>query len=120
MVNQEPRTKNQELKDKAQNRFFCIVGPTASGKTHSYAACRSVNGEIVSADSRQVYRHLDIGTAKPTPEDLRNVRHHFVDILDPTEDTMQDLQRSARRCVENFLKKAFSPSLSGTDCMCRE
>lgn len=61
-----------------------IVGPTASGKTAlSIALAREMEGEIVSADSRQIYRGLDVGTAKPTLEERAAIKHHFVDELDP-------------------------------------
>jgi len=61
-----------------------IVGPTASGKSAlALRAAERSGGEIVSADSRQVYRGMDIGTAKPTPEEQRRVRHHCIDLVDP-------------------------------------
>ena len=64
-----------------------IVGPTASGKTAlALALAHRFGGEIVSADSRQVYRHLDIGTAKPTVAEQSGIPHHFVDIIDPDEE----------------------------------
>lgn len=67
--------------------ILAIVGPTASGKTPlSLLLAEQLKGEIVSADSRQIYRHLDIGTAKPSLEDRARVPHHFVDILDPAEE----------------------------------
>ena len=66
--------------------IFVLAGPTASGKTSAgIALARRIGAEIISADSRQVYRGLDIGTAKPTPAQLRSVRHHGIDICDPAE-----------------------------------
>ena len=63
-----------------------IVGPTASGKSAvALRAAERTGGEIVSADSRQVYRGMDIGTAKPTAAEQRRVRHHCIDLVDPTE-----------------------------------
>ena len=63
---------------------IAIVGPTASGKSAlALRAAEQHGGEIVSADSRQVYRGMDIGTAKPTPEEQRRVRHHCIDVVDP-------------------------------------
>lgn len=57
------------------------------GKTKlSIALAKAVNGEIISADSMQVYRHMDIGSAKITPEEMDGVPHHLVDVLEPTED----------------------------------
>ena len=68
-------------------RVPVIVGPTASGKTpFSLMVAERLRGEIISADSRQVYRYMNIGTAKPSPLDLKRIRHHGVDKIDPTED----------------------------------
>jgi tRNA dimethylallyltransferase len=65
-------------------RVVCIVGPTASGKSAlAVALAERLGGEIVSADSRQVYRDLDVGTAKPTAEERRRVAHHCLDLVDP-------------------------------------
>ncbi len=68
------------------HRIITIVGPTASGKTSvALDVAETVGGEIVSADSRQLYRHMDIGTAKPTVEERARARHHIIDILEPEE-----------------------------------
>jgi tRNA dimethylallyltransferase len=65
---------------------IAIVGPTASGKSAlAVRVAERLGGEIVSADSRQVYRHLSIGTAKPTAEERARVRHHLIDVVDPGE-----------------------------------
>jgi len=67
-------------------RLVCLVGPTASGKTElALALAECVGGEIVSADSRQVYRGLDVGTAKPTRAERAHVRHHCLDLADPDD-----------------------------------
>ncbi len=67
--------------------ILAIVGPTASGKTPlSLLLAELLSGEVVSADSRQIFRHLDIGTAKPSLDDRRRARHHFIDILDPRQE----------------------------------
>jgi len=71
----------------APPRVLTILGPTASGKTPlSILLAEKLHGEIVSADSRQVFRHLDIGTAKPSKQELKRVRHHLTDILNPDEE----------------------------------
>lgn len=63
-----------------------IEGPTASGKTSlALKLAAELGSEIISADSRQVYRHMDIGTAKPSPEELQKIPHHLIDIIDPDE-----------------------------------
>ena len=64
-----------------------ICGPTATGKTRlSVELARSFDGEIVSADSMQIYKGMDIGTAKIMPGEMKGVRHHLIDILEPDED----------------------------------
>src|SRR5512134_2092777 len=63
-----------------------ILGPTASGKTAlAIQMALALNGEIVNADSRQVYRHMDIGTAKPTPEERAAISHHLLDVVTPDQ-----------------------------------
>jgi tRNA dimethylallyltransferase len=70
----------------SRTRVVAIVGPTASGKTDlALSLAARVGGEIVSADARQVYRRLDVGTAKPSPADRRRVPHHCLDLVEPTE-----------------------------------
>ena len=64
--------------------LLAVVGPTASGKTAlSVRLAKKLNGEVVSADSMQMYRGMDIGTAKPTAEEMDGVPHHLIDILEP-------------------------------------
>ena len=66
--------------------LVAIVGPTAVGKTGlSIEIAQTIDGEIVNADSRQIYRYMDIGTAKPTPEERSIVPHHLFDIVDPDQ-----------------------------------
>ena len=63
--------------------LLCILGPTASGKTSvGISVARMLNGEIISADSVQVYRGMDIGSAKPTADEQKTVRHHMIDCVD--------------------------------------
>ena len=67
--------------------FICIAGPTASGKTAlSIALAKELGGEIVSCDSMQVYKRMDIGTAKPTLEEMENIPHHMLSVAEPWED----------------------------------
>jgi tRNA dimethylallyltransferase len=85
-------------------RIVAIVGPTASGKSSmALELARRLGGEIVNADSRQVYRGMDIGTAKPTAAERRIVRHHLFDIVDPTEEYSLALyQRQARAAFDEI------------------
>ncbi len=69
------------------NNIICIAGPTASGKTAlSIALAKELGGEIVSCDSMQVYKGMDIGTAKPTAEEMENIPHHMLSVAEPWED----------------------------------
>ena len=66
--------------------LIILTGPTAAGKTKlSIALAKAIHGEIISADSMQVYRYMDIGSAKIRPEEMEGVPHYLVDILEPTE-----------------------------------
>ena len=68
------------------DQLWVVVGPTASGKTSlAIELCERHGGEIVSADSVQVYRHFEIGTGKPTPEERARARHHLIDVIEPSE-----------------------------------
>ena len=69
------------------NHIICIAGPTASGKTAlAVELARELDGEVVSCDSMQVYKRMDIGTAKPTKEEMQGIVHHMIDVAEPEED----------------------------------
>ena len=69
------------------NNIICIAGPTASGKTKlAVELAKITNGEVVSCDSMQIYRRMDIGTAKPTKEEMQGIPHHMIDVCEPDED----------------------------------
>ena len=69
------------------NNIICIAGPTASGKTAlAVELAKELNGEVVSCDSMYVYRRMNIGTAKPTPEEMQGIVHHMIDVAEPAED----------------------------------
>ena len=69
------------------DNIICIAGPTASGKTSlAVALAKELNGEVVSCDSMQVYKHFNIGTAKPTQEEMQGIPHHMLDVAQPDED----------------------------------
>ena len=69
------------------NNIICVVGPTASGKTAlAVELAKQFDGEVISCDSMQIYKGMDIGTAKPTREEMQGIRHHMIDICDPRED----------------------------------
>jgi tRNA dimethylallyltransferase len=92
-----------------------IVGPTASGKTElAIRVAERLNGELVSMDSRQVYRHCDIGTNKPTPAELRGLTLHGIDVVDPDQPfTVADYQRVAARAISEIAERGHLPVLQG-------
>jgi tRNA dimethylallyltransferase len=92
-----------------------IVGPTAVGKTAlAIRLGQAFAGEVVSADSRQIYRHMDIGTAKATPEEQAALPHHLIDIVDPDEElTLAHCQRLAAEAMEDIWSRGRLPMLVG-------
>lgn len=96
-------------------KIVCVVGPTASGKT-SYAIelAKRQNGEIISCDSMQIYKYMDIGTAKPTAEERAQVPHHMIDFVDPNTDySVADFVSEARKCIDDVLGRGKIPVLCG-------
>ncbi|MGM0470744.1 MAG: tRNA (adenosine(37)-N6)-dimethylallyltransferase MiaA [Bacillota bacterium] len=98
-----------------QDPLVAIVGPTAVGKTKlSLELAARLNGEIISGDSMQVYRGMDIGTAKPTPEERQGIPHHMIDILDPKEDfSVADFQERVDELIPDIVAKEKLPLLVG-------
>ena len=98
-----------------QPKLVVITGPTASGKTAlGVALARRFGGEVVSADSMQIYRGMDIGTAKPTPEEMQGVPHHMIDIADPTENySVSRYAAEAAACVDDILARGKLPVVVG-------
>jgi len=95
--------------------LLAIVGPTASRKTAlSILLAEKLRGKIISADSRQIYRYLDIGTAKPTREELQRISHYFINILDPDQYyNAAEYGQQARVKIEELLKQNKQPILAG-------
>lgn len=95
--------------------LIVITGPTASGKSSlAMYLAKKYHGEIICADSRTVYRGLDIGTAKPTQEDQRLVRHHLLDIADPADRfTVADFQRHANEAIKDIRARGKVPMMVG-------
>jgi tRNA dimethylallyltransferase len=96
-------------------RLIAVVGPTAAGKSDlAMALARACGGEIVNADAMQLYRGLDVGTAKATPAERAEVPHHLLDVLDVTEGAaVAAYQRAARAAVERVLDAGRTPVLVG-------
>ena len=96
-------------------KVIVIVGPTCSGKTELAISLASrLKSEIISADSRQVYKHLNIGTAKPTRAQLRKIKHHFVDFLNPNEKfNASQFSIKASKIISDLQKEGKSPIVVG-------
>lgn len=104
-----------EAKNMNKSRIFVITGPTATGKTQlGVLVSGNVHGEIVSADSMQIYRRMDIGTAKPTAAEMGNVPHHMIDCAEPTEPWSVALwtERAAAVC-DRLLSEGKTPVVVG-------
>lgn len=99
----------------AQRDVVMIAGPTAVGKTKiSIELCHRLGGEIVSADSMQIYRHMNIGSAKPSIEEQAGIPHHMMDVADPALPfTAADYKAAAEQCLEDILSRGKLPLLVG-------
>lgn len=95
--------------------LIILTGPTAVGKTDlSIRLAKAVGGEIISADSMQVYRHMDIGSAKVTPEEMDGVPHHLIDVLDPDEEfNVTRFQSMAKKAMEGIYRRGHIPVIVG-------
>ncbi|MBQ1504960.1 MAG: tRNA (adenosine(37)-N6)-dimethylallyltransferase MiaA [Oscillospiraceae bacterium] len=96
-------------------KLICIVGPTASGKTAlAVRLAKALGSEVISADSMQIYRYMDIGTAKPTMEEREGIEHHMLDILDPGESySAAQYAVDAGVCAERLLDGGVVPIVAG-------
>ena len=104
------------LEQAAEKRpLIVLTGPTAVGKTAlSIQLARRIGGEIISADSMQVYRHMDIGSAKVTKEEMNGVRHHLIDVLDPWDEfNVVVFQRLAKQAMEEIYAAGHIPIIAG-------
>lgn len=98
-----------------RTRLIAVVGPTASGKTSlSIELAKKYNGEIVSADSMQIYKEMDIATAKPTKEEMQGIPHHLIDFLPPTESfSVSEYVTLAKGAIDDITKRGKLPILCG-------
>ena len=98
-----------------KKQIIIIAGPTAVGKTeYAIETAKAINGEIVSADSMQLYKYMDIGSAKPTPEELSQVKHYLVDEIDPREKfSVAKYQKLAKAAIREIFDKGRVPVISG-------
>lgn len=98
-----------------QSPLLVILGPTASGKTKlAVDMAKNYNGEIVSADSMQIYKYMSIGTAKPTKEEMDNIPHYMLDFLNPDEKfSVAQYVSMAKKCIDDILSRGKLPILAG-------
>lgn len=98
-----------------KKRIIAVVGPTASGKSAlALELAGQCNGEIVSCDSMQIYKRMSIGTAKPTADELSSVRHHLIDVVEPTDNfSCEDYVRLASAAIEDICARGKLPIVCG-------
>jgi tRNA dimethylallyltransferase len=96
-------------------KIVVILGPTATGKSDlAVTIAKKWNGEVISADSRQVYRGLDIGAGKITKKEMRGIPHHLIDVLDPTlVYTVEDFRRDGEQAINDVLSRGKLPIICG-------
>ena len=97
------------------SNIICVVGPTASGKTAlAVELAKEYHGEVISCDSMQIYKRMDIGTAKPTVEEMQGIPHHMIDIIEPTEDfSVSRYCQMASPILEDVLARGKTAVLCG-------
>lgn len=103
------------MQEKQKNNLIILTGPTAVGKTDlSLRLAKEVGGEIISADSIQVYRHFDIGSAKIKPEEMQGIPHHLIDILEPDEEfNVMEFKKRAEAAMEKIYVNGHIPIVTG-------
>ncbi|MCR3761271.1 tRNA (adenosine(37)-N6)-dimethylallyltransferase MiaA [Clostridium felsineum] len=95
--------------------ILIIAGPTAVGKTDiSIKLAKKINGEIISADSMQIYKHMDIGSAKVSKEEMKGVKHHLIDIVEPSEDfSVASFKEKAQNAIDDITSRKKYPIIVG-------
>ena len=98
-----------------KDKVIVICGPTASGKTAlSIELAKKVNGEIISCDSMQIYKDMNIGTAKPTIEEMQGIKHYLLDFVSPNERySVADFKKDAKNAIKEILSKGKVPIIVG-------
>lgn len=98
-----------------KNKIIIILGQTATGKSDfAVEIARKINGEIISADSRQVYKGMDLGTGKITKKEMLGITHHLLDVISPKKTfSVSDFQKIANKKIEEIIKKGKTPIICG-------
>lgn len=96
-------------------KVIVICGPTASGKTAlSIELAKEINGEIISADSMQIYKYMDIGSAKVTKEEMQGIKHYMLDVVEPNKRySVAEYKLEAEKCIEEILSRNKTPIVIG-------
>ncbi len=104
-----------DVGNRNEQKIIVTVGPTCSGKTYlALKLAEILATEIISADSRQIYKHLNVGTAKPTAEELKKVKHHFIDILNPDKDyNVSQFEKDAKGIIDKLNSQQKIPIVVG-------
>ena len=97
------------------NKVIVICGPTASGKTAlSIELAKKINGQIVSADSMQIYEDMNIGTAKPDKEEMQSIKHYLIDFISPENRySVADYKKDAKKAIKEIIEKGKTPIVVG-------
>ena len=98
-----------------RNKVIAIAGPTASGKTSlAVEIAKALKTEIISADSRQIYKEFDIATAKPSKQEMQGIKHHLIDVVSPEEEfTVADFAHKAAEVMRNLFEQGKIPVVAG-------
>ena len=98
-----------------KQKVIVICGPTASGKTAlSIELAKQINGEIVSADSMQIYKYMDIGSAKPFQEEMQGIKHYLIDFVEPNKRySVAEYKKDAKECIRKIIEKGKIPIVVG-------
>ena len=102
-------------KNMCKPKVIVICGPTASGKTAlSIELAKKINGEIISSDSMQIYKDMDIGTAKPSKEEMQGIKHYLLDFVEPSQRySVAEFKKDAENAIEEILAKGKTPIVVG-------
>ena len=96
-------------------KVIVVIGPTSVGKTKmGVALAKKLNGEVISGDSMQIYKQMDIGTAKATPEEMEGIIHHCIDILQPQDQySVHEFQKTVRSKISQITQRNHVPIIVG-------
>ena len=96
-------------------KVIVICGPTASGKTSlSIQLAKQINGEIISSDSMQIYKEMNIGTAKPTIEEMDGIKHYLIDFVEPNQRySVAEFKKDAEKAIDEIISKGKTPIIVG-------